>query len=182
MRLLHRLASAAVRVAADSADREAKQRLEGLLAEIPPSLLRPAGAFVTLKRQGRLRGCIGYIAPREPVSQAVVDNAINAARHDPRFAPLGPDELDGLELEVSVLTPARPVASYRDIHLGRDGIILEKGGHSAVFLPEVPPEFGWNLEQTLDHLSRKAGLPPGAWRQGAMLKTFRTQTVTASSE
>ncbi len=182
MRLLHRLASAAVSVAANPGDRKAKHRLETLLSQVPPSLQRPAGAFVTLNRQGQLRGCIGYIAPREPVYQAVVNNAISAARRDPRFVPLGPDELDGLELEVSVLSPARPVASYHDIALGRDGIILEKDGHSAVFLPEVPTEFGWDLEQTLDHLTRKAGLPPGAWREGASFKTFRTQTVTAPLE
>ena len=180
MRLLHRLATAAVEVAAKPGDGEARQRLAQLEEHIPPELKTPAGAFVTLRKpDGELRGCVGYIKPKQPLYEAVVDNGINAARNDWRFSPLQPQELAGLEVEVSVLTPPRPVNSYRDFKVGEEGVILEKDGHSAVFLPEVAREYGWTREQTLSHLAHKAGLADDAWKQGASFKTFRTQSFSA---
>jgi len=179
MKLLHRLASAAVIRAARPGDRQAEIRLQRIAETVPPSLKQPAGAFVTLKKHGQLRGCIGYIKPIKPLYEAVQENGTNAARNDWRFTPVRADELEGLELEVSVLTPPRPIASYRDFRVGEEGIILEKDGHSAVFLPEVAGEFGWNREQTLNRLARKAGLAEDAWKQGAIFKTFRTQTISA---
>jgi MEMO1 family protein len=131
--------------------------------EITPTLRERRGAFVTLKESGTLRGCIGYIQPIEPLYATVQENAINAATRDSRFSPVRPSELESIEIEISALTAPEPVSSYRDIVLGKHGIILKKGSHQAVFLPQVAPEQGWDLPQTLRHLSMKAGLPEDAW-------------------
>ncbi|MBM4355397.1 MAG: AmmeMemoRadiSam system protein B [Deltaproteobacteria bacterium] len=131
-----------------------------------------SGVFVTLKKEGDLRGCIGNIAPVKPLVDGVIDNAVNAARFDRRFTPVQPDELSAIEVEVSVLTPPRRASGVQDIILGRHGVILEKGDSSAVFLPQVAPEQGWTVADTLTHLSTKAGLPPDAWREGADFELF----------
>lgn len=130
------------------------------------------GAFVTLKEGGELRGCIGEIVPRRPLCDAVAERVLDSAFHDPRFNPLRPEELDKVEIEISALTPSKPVDSYKDIVIGRHGMTVSKNGRSAVFLPQVAPEQGWTLEETLTHLSMKAGLPPDAWRSGAKFTVF----------
>ena len=122
-----------------------------------------------------LRGCIGEIMPMRPLVEAVVKRAVDSALHDPRFMPVTERELSGIRVEVSALTPPKPVASWRDIVLGRDGMTLEKGGAFAVFLPQVAPEQGWDLETTLSYLSRKAGLSADAWRDGAKFETFQAE-------
>ncbi|MBF0295395.1 MAG: AmmeMemoRadiSam system protein B [Magnetococcales bacterium] len=146
---------------------------------LPEALKQPRGAFVTLKRGEDLRGCIGYIAPVKPLYEAVVENAVNAALRDHRFRPVGPDELPGLNLEVSVLSPLTPVDSFREIEVGRHGMTLSKMGRNAVFLPEVAPEQGWNREQTLTQLAIKAGLPGDAWKENARFEVFTAQKWTA---
>lgn len=135
------------------------------------------GAFVTLndRATGALRGCIGEILPMRPLVDAVVERAVDSALHDPRFMPVTERELGGIRVEVSALTPPKPVASWRDIVLGRDGMTLEKDGAFAVFLPQVAPEQGWDLETTLSYLSRKAGLSADAWRDGAKFETFQAE-------
>lgn len=135
------------------------------------------GVFVTLsdKKTGVLRGCIGEIAPRRPLVDAVAARAVDSALHDTRFKPVAKRELAGLRVEVSALTPPVPVDSWRDIVLGRDGMTLQKGFKSAVFLPQVAPEQGWDLPTTLSFLSRKAGLDADAWREGAKFETFRAE-------
>ncbi len=135
------------------------------------------GAFVTLNDRAThaLRGCIGEILTVRPLVEAVTARAADSALHDPRFNPVSPSELAGLRVEVSALTPPKPVASWRDIVLGRDGMTLEKNGHFAVFLPQVAPEQGWDLATTLTYLSQKAGLPPEAWREGAAFETFQAE-------
>jgi len=141
----------------------------------------PAGAFVTLNHAGteagepgRLRACMGVIEATQPAVDAVTQAAVWATR-DPRFPPLELDELDGLEVEVSVLSPTHQVPSYRDIEVGRDGVFLTKDGRRAVFLPQVATEQGWNRSTMLDHLSLKAGLPSDAWRHGASFEVFTAQ-------
>ena len=135
------------------------------------------GAFVTLndKATGALRGCIGEILPMRPLAEAVAARAVDSALRDPRFQPVSERELGSLRVEVSALTPPKPVASWRDIVLGRDGMTMEKGNAFAVFLPQVAPEQGWDLETTLTHLSRKAGLSADAWREGAKFETFQAE-------
>ena len=122
------------------------------------------GCFVTLKIGEDLRGCIGEIEPMRPLYQAVTARAVDSAFRDPRFPQLTPEEFRRVEIEISALTPARPVNSWQEIEIGRHGMTITKDGRSAVFLPQVAPEQGWNLEQTLTYLSRKAGLPADAWR------------------
>ena len=135
------------------------------------------GAFVTLNDRvtGALRGCIGEIMPMRPLAEAVAGRAVDSALHDPRFMPVMERELGGLRVEVSALTPPKPVESWRDIVLGRDGMTLEKDGAFAVFLPQVAPEQGWDLATTLSYLSQKAGLSPDAWRKGAKFETFQAE-------
>ena len=147
---------------------------DAFVREATENLARPAGCFVTLKRKRdhELRGCIGEIAARRPLIEAVTALAVQSAFADPRFSPLRADELDKVAIEISVLTPERKIGSWREIEIGRHGMTLAKRGRAAVFLPQVAPEQGWTLEQTLTHLSLKAGLGPDEWREGAKFTVF----------
>jgi hypothetical protein len=138
-----------------------------------PLLREPRGVFVTLKKRGDLRGCIGRMVPDRPLGELVGMVALQSAFEDPRFSPVTSGELADLEIEISVLTPMKPVSGPNDIVVGRDGVLLQKGGRSAVFLPQVAPEQGWGRDEMLGHLSRKAGLPANAWREGANFLTFQ---------
>jgi AmmeMemoRadiSam system protein B/AmmeMemoRadiSam system protein A len=138
-------------------------------------LYRKQGAFVTLKKNGELRGCIGHMTEDMPLCQVVGAMALQAAFNDRRFDSLRYDELREIEIEVSVLSPFRQVSGPEAIVLGRDGVMLRKGGRSAVFLPQVPVEQGWDLYQMLDRLCLKAGLARGDWRQGVELHTFEAE-------
>ena len=140
--------------------------------ELGPALLDERGAFVTLHRTGRLRGCIGYIEGVKPVVEAVADNARGAALYDPRFPAVQEAELSDLQIEISVLSPLRPVAGPQDIVLGEHGIMLSKGSARAVFLPQVAVEQGWDLHTTLGHLALKAGLGPAGWQDGTRFSVF----------
>ncbi len=137
---------------------------EDLGVEPTPAMKQKMGGFVTLTTGGELRGCIGEIFPRRALADVVLDHAIDAAFNDPRFSPLTAKEFPGIHIEISALTPPVPVASYRDIEIGRHGMVIELGGRSAVFLPQVAPEQGWDLATTLTHLSYKAGLSGDAWK------------------
>ena len=143
--------------------------------DLAGNLLQKRGAFVTLHLDGRLRGCIGYIEGVKPLVEAVIDNGRSAAVHDPRFRPVTAAELPRLELEISALTPLRPVRTPEEIELGRHGIVLAKGGARAVFLPQVAPEQGWDLHTTLGHLALKAGLGPQGWQEGARFEVFEAE-------
>lgn len=147
------------------------------IGDAPKATRAKMGAFVTLnvKATGALRGCIGEIMPMRPLVEAVAARAVDSALHDPRFSPVAEGELDGLRVEVSALTPPKPVASWHDIVLGRDGMTMEKDGCFAVFLPQVAPEQGWDLPTTLSYLSQKAGLDADAWRDGAKFETFQAE-------
>ncbi|NGZ28342.1 MAG: AmmeMemoRadiSam system protein A [Magnetococcales bacterium] len=146
---------------------------------LPPSLRRPAGSFVTLKKNGQLRGCIGTILPKQPLHQAVVNNALLAALQDTRFTPVQAHELSSLEVEVSVLSPLQEVAGPEAFQPGIHGVVMSKAGHQAVFLPEVAIEQGWNREQTLSHLSVKAGLSPDSWQSATQFFLFTSQHAGA---
>jgi len=179
MKLLHRLACATVeRAVMGGAGAASIDRMTAGL-ELPDSVRKEQGAFVTLTEGGALRGCIGTIRAVEPLFQSVVHNAVNASLDDPRFQPVTPRELPQLEVEVSVLSPMRPIGSYREIELGTHGVLLTKGDRRAVFLPEVATEQGWTLDETLSHLSRKAGLPEDAWKDGATFEVFTSQIYKA---
>ncbi len=162
-----------------------REDLSRALAAWPagPERERRQGVFVTINRtdpdevrtQGRLRGCIGQPEPAFPLYYGTVQAALDAALRDPRFEPVTAAELPRLEVEVTVLSPRKPVASWRDIRLGTHGIVLEKGGRSALFLPQVAPEQGWTIEQTLTALAEKAGLPGDGWKDGASFSVFTGQ-------
>lgn len=139
------------------------------------ALGEPRGAFVTLHRDEDLRGCIGFIESDKALALTVMDAARGAAVKDPRFAPVRPDELSFLTLEISALTPLEEVPGPEAIEVGRHGILLDCQGHQAVFLPQVASEQGWDLETTLDQLVRKAGLGPGAWKTEARFQVFEAE-------
>jgi AmmeMemoRadiSam system protein B/AmmeMemoRadiSam system protein A len=146
-----------------------------------PRLYARQGAFVTLKRHGALRGCMGHIKDDLPLCRVVGRTALQAGFEDRRFPPLKEKELDAVEIEISVLTPYRRVDHPRDIVIGRDGVILKRSGRWAVFLPQVAPAQGWRREEMLAHLSRKAGLSETAWKEGADLYTFQAQVFGESA-
>jgi AmmeMemoRadiSam system protein B/AmmeMemoRadiSam system protein A len=169
-----------LRFARETLRRYLESRTTPLARPASPALARPQGLFVTLRKRGELRGCIGRVSADLPLLQAAGKLALSAAFEDPRFPALQAAELGQVTIEVSLLTPPRPVAGPAAVVLGRDGIVLRSGARSALFLPEVATEQGWNLEETLSALSRKAGLSEDAWR-GASLSTFQTVAIHESA-
>lgn len=142
-------------------------------AETSAAMRKVMGAFVTLHTAaGALRGCIGEIAPYRPLYEAVTARACDAAFRDPRFFPLRDNEFGSIRIEISALTPPEPIDDWRKIEIGRHGMTVTKNGRSAVFLPQVAPEQGWTLEQTLQQLCLKAGLRPDDFRSGATFTVF----------
>lgn len=167
-RALVEIARAAVSkaIAGDPAVPPRLPDLEGLPAA--------SGAFVTLKRDGQLRGCIGTLECRRPLAEEIARVAVSAAREDPRFDPLRPAELDDLDVEISVLGPLEEI-DPRDpaaIELGRHGLVVEQGHRRGLLLPQVATEWGWNREQFLSHTCSKAGLAPDCWQRGAKVYRF----------
>jgi MEMO1 family protein len=147
-----------------------------------PKLLREAGAFVTLKSHGELRGCIGRIQPEGRLIRLAGMLALESAFQDPRFKPVSQGEVKDLEIEVSVLTPIAAVAGPDAVQPGRDGVVLRVGDRSAVFLPQVATEQGWGRTELLTNLAQKAGLAPGAWRdKRASLFTFQADVFGEST-
>jgi AmmeMemoRadiSam system protein A len=135
------------------------------LPELSAGLRRPAGAFVTLTRRGRLRGCIGLMQSEAPLGETVAAMAESAAVHDARFAPVSPAELPEVSLEISVLSPLKRAASAGEIELGTHGVLVRRGRRSGVFLPQVAQETGWSKARFLSELcASKAGLEPDAWQ------------------
>ncbi|MBL7155002.1 MAG: AmmeMemoRadiSam system protein B [Candidatus Portnoybacteria bacterium] len=135
---------------------------------ITDSLLNESlGAFVTLKKHGQLRGCIGRFEPDIPLYQVVSQMAVAAATQDTRFNPVQSDELQGLEYEISVLSPLRKIADWQEIEIGRHGVQIKQGFRSGVFLPQVATENNWDLDKFMGELcSQKAGLPWDCWKDG----------------
>ncbi|RUM87685.1 MAG: AMMECR1 domain-containing protein [Thermodesulfatator sp.] len=131
----------------------------------PPweALREPRGAFVTLKKGGKLRGCIGSFEATSPLYRVVEEMAQAAAFNDPRFPPLAPEELERVEIEISVLSPLRP-GRPEEVEVGRHGVYLVQGVFRGVLLPQVAVEQGWDRETFLDHVCLKAGLPPRCWQ------------------
>jgi uncharacterized protein (TIGR00296 family) len=141
--------------------------------DVTSKLIEPCGVFITInsihKGTKRLRGCIGIPYPTIPLVQAVIEAAVSAATQDPRFPPVGQEELDGIVFEVSVLTPPKLVIAEKPtdypskIKVGQDGLIIEKGYRKGLLLPQVPVEWNWNEEEFLCQASMKASLSPDAW-------------------
>ncbi len=129
-----------------------------------PTLREERGAFVTLHKHGQLRGCIGYIEGIKPLYLTIIDMAEAAAFNDPRFPPVEPEEIDDLDIEISVLTPLKRVHDIREIEIGKHGILLRNGPYQGLLLPQVATEYGWDRETFLDQTCLKAGMAPGCWR------------------
>jgi AmmeMemoRadiSam system protein A len=134
-------------------------------------------SFVTWKKDGQLRGCIGSIEPVRPLWADVQANAVHALLDDPRFPPATADELARLDLEISVLSPFVPVADpLHAVEIGVHGLLVERGPRRGILLPQVPVEWGWDVPTFLGHACRKAGLPPDAWRdRDTTLSTFSAE-------
>jgi hypothetical protein len=152
--------------------------------ETPAKLFQQCGVFVTINTshglERNLRGCIGYPYPTSPLVEAVIDSAINASTQDPRFEPITLDELGNVVFEVSVLTPpelvktSNPKEYVKQIKVGEDGLIIERGYHKGLLLPQVPIEWGWAEEEFLCQCCMKAGLPPDSWlTKDAKIYKFR---------
>lgn len=132
---------------------------------LTPVLGEKRGAFVTLREKGELRGCIGYIQALKPLNEAVSDMALAAAFDDPRFTPMTKAEWPKVDIEISVLSPLRKVASYEEVVAGKHGVVIEMMGRSGVFLPQVATEEGWDRDMFLEYLClHKAGLPKDAYK------------------
>ena len=155
-------------------------RLDGREPALPPPptdvLRRHFGAFVTLTRNGRLRGCIGHIVGDRPLFETIAAMAEAAAFGDPRFAPLTRQEFADVALEISILSPLTPCPDPQLVVVGRHGLLLRREGRSGLLLPQVPVEWGWDRETFLDQTCHKAGLEPGCWKTpGTALYWFEAE-------
>ena len=146
-----------------------------------PVLARRSGAFVTLKKGGALRGCIGHLRAEVPLYRCVPEMAAAAAISDPRFPPLTAEELEEVDIEISVLSPLRRVTDLQEIEVGRHGLVIVQGGRQGVLLPQVPVENGWDRGEFLENLCLKASLPPNCWSERPALYAF-TATVFSEAE
>jgi len=133
-------------------------------ANVQGTLEEKRGAFVSLKKRGHLRGCIGFIEAKKPLARTVEEMAVAAAFQDPRFEPLRREELKDLKLEISVLTPLRRIADVGEIEVGIHGLYIRKGIRAGLLLPQVATEYGWDRDTFLRETCCKAGLGPDAWR------------------
>ena len=135
------------------------------LKTMPQALLNPAGAFVTLKKSGNLRGCIGHFEADYPLYKIVQKMAVASATQDYRFGRVSPNEMNQIDIEISMLTPMQKISDVNKIRLGTDGIYIKNGSKSGTFLPQVATDTGWNLEEFLGHCSRdKAGIGWEGWK------------------
>ncbi|MCD6248643.1 MAG: TIGR00296 family protein [Hadesarchaea archaeon] len=156
--------------------------------EVPQKLKEKRGVFVTLTKNGDLRGCIGHPLPTMPLVDAVIDAAISSATRDPRFPNVVEEELSKLKIEVSVLTlPEKiEVETPRDypkhVEIGKHGLIIELGINKGLLLPQVPVEWNWDAEEFLSHACMKAGLMPDCWlREDVKISRFEAQIFSEES-
>lgn len=154
------------KIALEAIRNRSKKRTQpaSVSAEISPRLTEHRGAFVSLHKRGELRGCIGTIEGRKPLYETVREMAVQAAFHDPRFKQLKPEEIDEIELEISVLTPLKRIYDPNEIEIGKHGLLIRKGLSSGLLLPQVAIDYGWDRITFLEWTCRKANLPPDAWK------------------
>jgi uncharacterized protein len=152
-------------------------RISGRTLRVPaPSshLAEMRGAFTTLHRQGKLRGCIGYVVATSPLYEAVIETAAAAASEDPRFEPVRQEEAAELQIEISVLTPMSMIAPG-DVVVGKHGLMISQHGRRGLLLPQVPLQWGWDRETFLSETCHKAGLPLDAWKHDAKIEAFTAE-------
>ena len=164
---------ALLKIARDTLDSYLK---EGRIPEFKiesTNLKEKRGAFVTLKKKGQLRGCIGRIVADKPLYEVISEMAIESATGDPRFPSLGYSELKEVDIEISVLTPFKEVGDISEIEVGLHGLMIRKGFYSGLLLPQVPMEYGWDRETFLQHTCLKAGLGPQEYKdKDAVIYSF----------
>lgn len=148
----------------------------------PPTahLAELRGVFTSLYLRGVLRGCVGYVFPTTSLYRAVAETACAAAFEDNRFDPVKLDEAPSLQIELSVLSPPRPILADA-IEIGRHGLLISAAGRRGLLLPQVPVERGWNRITFLEQTCRKAGLPPDSWQKEATLEAFTAEVFGESS-
>lgn len=134
------------------------------LPQATPTLEEVCGAFVTLHKEGELRGCIGNLIGQGPLIETIREMAIAAATQDPRFSRVRAAELSGIDIEISVLSPLERIRDVKRIEIGTHGILMRRGMHQGVLLPQVAVEWKWDREEFLRHTCLKAGLPTEAWK------------------
>lgn len=138
------------------------------------------GCFVTIKKEGRLRGCLGQFTSDRPLYQLVTEMAIAAATRDPRFYPMRPEDLEGIELEISVLSPLQKIESIDEIEVGKHGLYIEKNFYRGVLLPQVAVAQGWDKITFLSQTSLKAGLDKDDWKEEADIYIFTAEVFSES--
>ncbi|UFS71274.1 AmmeMemoRadiSam system protein A [Geomonas sp. RF6] len=131
-----------------------------------------AGCFVTIKKEGALRGCIGNFTSDKPLYKLVQEMAVSAATRDPRFYPMKEEDLISFDLEISVLSPLTKVASVEEVQVGVHGLYLEKNFSRGVLLPQVATDHGWDRETFLSQTALKAGLKKDDWKEGSDVYVF----------
>ena len=135
-------------------------------------LIENHGIFVSIHKNGQLRGCVGKIQPAEPLYRSAADCAVGAALSDPRFLPLTLDELSVVEFEISVLSPMQTVRDVTAIEVGKHGLLISKNHSRGLLLPQVATTYGWDSERFLEETCKKAGLRGGDWKDGANIQCF----------
>jgi len=140
----------------------------------------PGGAFVTIHKNGELRGCIGHIEPNESLGTVVARCAVAAASTDPRFSPITAAELHQIDIEISLLGLLEPIHGPGEIEVGRHGLVVEQGWQRGLLLPQVATEWNWDADTFLAQTCHKAGLPRDAWRHGAKLFRFEAEVFGES--
>ncbi|MFC1490454.1 AmmeMemoRadiSam system protein A [Candidatus Latescibacterota bacterium] len=136
------------------------------------------GAFVTLNKNGQLRGCIGHIVGEKPLISTVAEMAKAAALEDPRFPNVSAEELADIDFEISVLTPIRQIKDIEEIEVGRDGIIITQKWNRGLLLPQVATDYGWDRITFLEHTCNKAGLPKDAWKDDdTIIEMFSAEII-----
>jgi AmmeMemoRadiSam system protein A len=151
--------------------------LAGCEISLNPStahLAEPRGVFTSLHLRGQLRGCVGYVLPVNSVYRAVAEIARAAALEDTRFQPVTREEAPSLEIEISILSPPKPIPADA-VEIGRHGLLISLAGHRGLLLPQVPVEHHWDRLTFLEQTCRKAGLPLDAWQRGATIEGFTAE-------
>ncbi len=140
-----------------------------------PIMNEKRGAFVTLEKNGSLRGCIGFVEAYKPLIETVWEMAAAAASQDPRFSKVVPGEVDSIEIEISVLSPLRQIKTPDEITTGEDGLLIKKGFYSGLLLPQVASRYRWNNIQFLEQTCIKAGLEKDEWKEGSEIYAFTAE-------
>ncbi|HTY10100.1 MAG TPA: AmmeMemoRadiSam system protein A [Bacteroidota bacterium] len=141
-------------------------------------LWQPAGAFVSLYRHGELRGCLGLIVSEAPLAETVSQLAGRTATEDPRFPAVTPGELDGLRIEISILSPLKEISAIEEIQVGKHGLFIVAGMYRGLLLPQVAVKHRWNVTRFLEETCIKAGLPPDQWKHAeTAIYTFTAEII-----